>query len=123
MPFDGPMAFVPEEQAERSLARSAWGWRPSKEPFRRVRYDRAQLIPQCILGIISILLSDTAFEFSSLQSSNRSAHPRNHTVAYGTAILGWRYPRHFAPGYDRAVPLGRNTFRAEALIKLALMGL
>jgi hypothetical protein len=26
------------------------------------------------------------------------------------------------PGYDRIVPLGRNTFRAEALIKLALTG-
>ena len=30
--------------------------------------------------------------------------------------------RHFVPGYDHAVPPGRNTFRAEALIKLALMG-
>jgi hypothetical protein len=27
-----------------------------------------------------------------------------------------------APGYDHAVPLGRNTFRAGALIKLALVG-
>src|SRR6202011_3354730 len=45
----------------------------------------------------------------------------NHTVPYGTALLGWRSPRHFVPGYDHAVPLGRNTFRAEALTKLALM--
>ena len=27
-----------------------------------------------------------------------------------------------APGYDRAVPLGRNTFRAGALIELSLVG-
>jgi hypothetical protein len=32
-------------------------------------------------------------------------------------------PRHFVPGYDRVVPTGRKyILRAEALIKLALMG-
>jgi hypothetical protein len=37
--------------------------------------------------------------------------------------LGWRFLRHFVPGYDHAVPTGRNTFfPAEALIKLALVG-
>src|ERR1700738_4691717 len=87
-PSMGRMVFVPEGQADRSLARSAWESVPQKEPSRRVRYDLAQLIPPCILGIISILLSDTAFEFASLQSSNRCAHPRNHTVPDGTAILG-----------------------------------
>ncbi len=46
----------------------------------------------------------------------------NHTVPYGTDLLGWRSPRHFVPGYDHAVPPGRNTFRAECLIKLAPMG-
>ena len=30
----------------------------------------------------------------------------NHTVPYGTALLGWRCPRHFVPGYDRTVPPG-----------------
>ena len=30
----------------------------------------------------------------------------NHTVPYGTALLGWRFPRHFVPGYDRTVPPG-----------------
>ena len=50
----GRMAFVPEGQADRSQARSALGTkclgkRPSKEPSRRVRYDRAQLIPQVFL--------------------------------------------------------------------------
>src|ERR1700730_6581168 len=47
----------------------------------------------------------------------------NHTVPYGTALLGRRCPRHFVPGYDHAIPLGRNRFRAEALIKLPLWGL
>ena len=45
----------------------------------------------------------------------------NHTIPYGTALLGWHCPRHVVPGYDHAVPLGRNRFRAEALIKLAIM--
>ena len=30
----------------------------------------------------------------------------DHTVPYGTALLGWRCPRHFVPGYDRTVPPG-----------------
>ena len=37
------------DNTDRSLARSAWGKRPSKEPSRRVRYDRAQLIPEVFL--------------------------------------------------------------------------
>jgi hypothetical protein len=64
-----------------------------------------------------ILLGDTAFEISSLQPSVQHTCT-NHTVPYGTALLGWRCPRHFVPGYDHAVPLGRNSFRAETLIKL-----
>ena len=43
-------------------------------------------------------------------------------VGYGMilAVL----PRHFVPGYDRIVPTGRKyILRAEALIKLGLMGL
>jgi hypothetical protein len=31
-------------------------------------------------------------------------------------------PRHFVPGYDRAVPPGQIHSTAEALLKLALMG-
>jgi hypothetical protein len=37
------------DNTDRSLARSALGKRPSKEPSRRVRYDRAQLIPEVFL--------------------------------------------------------------------------
>jgi len=52
-----------------------------------------------------ILLSDTAFEVSTLQSSNRCSTPcQNQTVPYGTDLLGWGSPRHFVPGYDRIVP-------------------
>src|ERR1700731_4178079 len=37
--FDGRMAFVPEGQADRSLARSAWVNATPKGPSRRVRCD------------------------------------------------------------------------------------
>ena len=36
----------------------------------------------------------------------------DHTVPYGTVLLEGRFPRHSVPGYDHAVPPGRNTFRA-----------
>ena len=51
----GGMIFVPEGQADRSQARSAWEKRPSKEPSRRVRYDRVQLIPQVFLGEMCVV--------------------------------------------------------------------
>jgi hypothetical protein len=38
-------------------------------------------------------------------------------------LFGGALPRHFVPGYDHAVPLGtKYILRAEALIKLALIG-
>ena len=40
------------------------------------------------------------------QSSNRCAHLQESYRPYGTALLGWRCPRHFVPGYDRTVPPG-----------------
>ena len=45
----------------------------------------------------------------------------NHTVPYGTALLGWRCPRHFVPGYDRTVPPGHFA-TASSYNELALMG-
>ena len=47
--------------------------------------------------------------YSRFRHSNHriGAHTcANHTVPYGTALLGWRRPRHFVPGYDRTVPPG-----------------
>src|ERR1700739_2722922 len=42
---------VPEGRFDRSLARSAWNGPTSKEPSRRVRYDRdADLIPEVFRG-------------------------------------------------------------------------
>jgi hypothetical protein len=35
---------------------------------------------------------------------------RGHTVPYGTVPFEGRSPRHFVPGYDRAVPPGQKPF-------------
>src|SRR6476646_3906295 len=76
--------------------------RKSESASRRVRYDRAQLIPEVFLVEMCVVF----LKF-------RHAHHRigaytcaNQTVPYGTALLGWRFPRHFVPGYDRIVPPG-----------------
>ena len=37
------------DDTDRSLARSTWKKRTSKEPSRRARYDRARLIPDVFL--------------------------------------------------------------------------
>jgi len=34
----------------------------------------------------------------------------DHTVPYGTVLLGWGCSRHFVPGYDRTVPPGLSSF-------------
>src|ERR1700675_2045437 len=47
--------------------------------------------------------------YSQFHHSNHriGAHTcANYTVPYGTALLGWRFSRHFVPGYDRTVPPG-----------------
>ena len=77
---------------------------------------------QSIFGIISILLSDTAVEISSLQSSNRCAHGHESYRTLRDGSFGVRCPRHFVPGYDHALPPGRNTFRTGALIRLGSAG-
>jgi len=112
------MAFVPEGQHDRSLARSAW---------EIVHRDNRPV------GYGMIGRSSTQRYFSSKMCAAYSKFRRtnhrigaqacaNHTVPYGTVLLDGAGPRHFVPGYDRTVPPGRKPFRTEALINLALMG-
>jgi pimeloyl-ACP methyl ester carboxylesterase len=61
---------------------SAWEKRPSKN--RLVGYD--------MIG----------------RSQSQSISGRNVRRVDGTALWVWRCPRHFVPGYDRAVPPGQN---------------
>jgi hypothetical protein len=55
----------------------------------------------------------------SLQSSIGLHDCANQTVPSGTALLGWRYPRHSVPGYDRIVPPGH--FRTVKLWELGVL--
>jgi hypothetical protein len=67
-----------------------------------------------------ILLSDTAFEIS-FHSSNRCAHLQSYrTLREGS--FGEALSQALRARLRSALPLGRNKFRAEVLIKLALMG-
>src|ERR1700675_1512303 len=59
----------------------------------------------CIVGQI-IQLKIFQFRIRNFHRSNHRFGAQvctNHTVPYGTALLGWRCPRHFVPGYDRTV--------------------
>ena len=76
--------------------------------------------PSTVVNLFCLTIPQ--FEIFSLQSSNRWAHLHESYRTLLDGSLGRRCPRHFVPGYDHAVPLGRDRFRAEALIKLALMG-
>jgi hypothetical protein len=95
------------------------GKRPSKEPSRRVRYDRAQLIPEGVCDGKKLYrkpekIKHKFFKFCipKFRHSNHriGAHTcANHTVPYGTALLGWRCPRHFRARLRSHRPSG--TFR------------
>src|SRR5580704_11184733 len=93
---------VPEGRSDRSQARSAWNSPTPKEPSRRARSDQSQTLSQRYFA------SKGAPCF--LRKANHSNHRigahtgANQTVPYGTALLRWRCPRHFVPGYDRTVP-------------------
>jgi hypothetical protein len=87
--FDRRMAFVPEGQADRSLARSAW--RAPSQKRRPVGY-------RCDLR-------SCAHRFEDWRTFRRErllglAAP-DHTVPYGTVLSKGRCPRHFVPSYDR----------------------
>ena len=71
------------------------GKAPLKAPSRRVRYDRAPLIPNAFWGSFRFCLA--------IPHSVRTPAESYRTLRDGS--FGWRGPRHFVPGYDHAVPL------------------
>jgi hypothetical protein len=120
------------------------GKRPPKEPSRRVRYDRALLIPEVFLvesafriDVRAAVGCDGTFPehidffcfrirnfVVAIQSPNRSAHTRkNQTVPYGTALLGWRFPGTSCQATIALSLRDKDHSPMRSLIKLALMGL
>jgi hypothetical protein len=85
--FDGRMAFVPEGQADRSLARSAWVNATPKGPSRRVRCDSRGFARR---------FDDWSekFQIRRLKTFTLDvglAAP-DHTVPYGTVLLRDAFP-------------------------------
>jgi hypothetical protein len=101
----GRMVCFPEGQLDRSQARSAWDNATPKS--RPVGYGviRAGVRADSMIGV-------TKFQIRRLKTLTLSvglAAP-DHTVPYGTVLSEGRFPRHFVPGYDRAVPPGQRPF-------------
>jgi hypothetical protein len=73
-------------------------------PQKSRRYDQAQILSQRYFALKGV----PCFLRRANHSNHRfGAHTgANQTVPYGTALLRWRGPRHFVPGYDRIVPPG-----------------
>jgi hypothetical protein len=104
----GRTAFVPEGQADRSQARSAWNSANPKS--RPVGYGM----------IRAAVRTDSTWRPFSREIPLGLAAP-DHTVPYGTVLSRDTFPRHFVPGYDHAVPLGQIHSCRGGFDKLALM--
>ena len=129
------MVFVREGQHDRSLARSAWKSVPamskrqrvdsSKEPSRRVRYDRAQRIPEVFLvDMRAVVLFQFSFETSSFQSSNRYAHLHESDRTLRDGSFGWlslalraRLRSHRPSGTRSRRRLGHNPKSLSAFVE------
>src|ERR1700719_1565183 len=82
------------DNTDRSLARSAWESVPRKNRPVGVRYDRAQLIPEVFL-VHMCAVFQFQFSYSKFRHSNHRIGAQtctNHTVPYGTALLGGAVP-------------------------------
>src|SRR5580693_7771484 len=98
--FDRRMVFVPEGQHDRSQARSAWESVPPKNrPVGYGMIGRSESQRYFSSKCAPCFLRKAKFRRSIYRIGGHTC--ANQTVPYGTALLGWRGPRHFVPGYDR----------------------
>jgi hypothetical protein len=85
--------------------------RYSRQNVRRVYLRRLNILTfsaDDVSGCYSMFMD----RFLNLGDFNAECACPNQTVPYGTALLGWHYPRHFVPGYDRTVPPGHLATRS-----------
>ena len=93
------------------------GQRHPKEPSRRVRCDSCRCARR---------LDDWSDQISNTKTENIylvcgfSCARSDRTLRDGS--LEGRFPRHFVPGYDHAVPPGQNTFDRPALNTYETLG-
>ena len=115
--FDGRMAFVPEGQADRSLARSAWDDATPKS--RPVGYGviGAGVRADSMIGL-------TKFQIRRLKTFTLSvglAAP-DHTVPYGTVLSRDAFPGTSCLATIMLSLRDKLHWTAEALLKSALLG-
>jgi hypothetical protein len=106
------MAFVPEGRRDRSLARSAWDSVTQKS--RPVGYGpiRAGVRIDSMIGVTRFRIHNTAHIFDEKYPYDVwDSYARSYRALRDGSLAG-RFPRHFVPGYDHAVPPGRNTVSA-----------
>jgi hypothetical protein len=76
---------------------------------RRIRYDQGAPNPRGIPDIFQHrFVSNLHSQFDHTESSNRCAHLHESYRTLRDGSLGWRFSRHFVPGYDRTVPPGHS---------------
>jgi hypothetical protein len=69
---------------------------------------------------IIIFVFVSKFRYSNHRIGAHTRTPqKNYTVPYGTALLAGRHPRHFVPGYDRAVLPGQKPFAYQSDLTLS----
>jgi hypothetical protein len=105
--FNGPMSFVLEGQADRSLARSAWVNATPKS--RPVGCDWCRCARR---------FDDWSDEISNATAENiyvggGISWARSYRTLRDGSLVG-RFPRHFVPGYDQPVPPGQKPSPIEA---------
>jgi hypothetical protein len=99
------MAFVPEGQADRSQARSAWVSVPeSPRPGGTVEVMARDIWRRNGVDAALETLGIPVERYVGVLSKPRSVQSSRWDWAIPHA------PRHFVPGYDHAVPPGQNTF-------------
>jgi hypothetical protein len=116
----GRMYFVPEGQADRSQARSAWNHEEnSPVPAGRLNGSRAKLGRQHTFQV----------EYQSFLKRHELHFERQISLTTTSPVppgrgLSTSLPRHFVPAYDQPVPPGQKPFAIEGpRIKSALMEL
>jgi hypothetical protein len=138
------MTFCPGGTVRSLPGTKCLGVAAPKEPSRRVRSDSntcAHLIGDCSIRMTSCGCENRGKSRSSGKGPPHQSAARTsarNALFDEEDLRNWPRPimpcptgrffrrtlrRHFVPGYDHTVPLGRNILRAEALINLAFIAL
>src|ERR1700736_3557163 len=108
------MYFVPEGQHDRSQARSAWDSAPQKS--RPVGYGMIRRGVRAIRRLEKEISNAVSLSRTGMIPGISCA--RSYRTLRDGSFEG-RFPRHFVPGYDHAVPPGQKPFRPSKGLALS----